>query len=151
TLAVGWFAFGWITVRLLATLGFSRPSQQLVAYALGSVLLAIGIESAWRRPGGQEEGGSGNERHWLGRRANTWLWSLYFLLLWLSWVVGALRLFWLAAVAAGLPLAAVLAQRAVNNILRPPGTEHSGEEIPSVLAAIIERGLRVLLIVGAIA
>src|SRR5262249_11630796 len=49
-LAVGWFVFGYVTVELLATLGFASPARELVAYAFGLGLLAIGIDMAWRQP-----------------------------------------------------------------------------------------------------
>jgi len=47
---VGWLAFGWVTVGVLSTLGFSMEGRQLVAYLLGLGLLAIALESVWRRP-----------------------------------------------------------------------------------------------------
>ncbi len=45
TAFVGWFAFGWVTVGVLNTLGFSLAGRQLVAYVLGLGLLAIALES----------------------------------------------------------------------------------------------------------
>src|SRR5262249_23294621 len=83
-------------------------------------------------------------------RTRSWLWSVYFLGLWLLWVIGTMKLFWLAAVVAGLPFAAWIAQRAVNNVLRPAGTDHSRSEVPGVLAAIINRAIRALFIIAAI-
>jgi hypothetical protein len=142
--AVGWFALGWVTLSLLAELGVSLPTRQLIAYALGLVLLAIGIEAVWRHP----VPATALATRW--HRTRSWLWTIYFLGLWLSWVAGAMRLFWLAAVVAGLPFAAWVAQRAVNNVLRPAGTDHGGSEIPGVLAAIIDRGIRALFIIAAI-
>src|SRR5262245_10807696 len=53
---VGWFAFGWVTVGLLSTFGFSLEGRQLVAYALGLGLLAIALESVWRRPAALNDG-----------------------------------------------------------------------------------------------
>src|SRR5262245_12850943 len=94
---VGWLAVGWVTVSLLGTLGVAPPVRQLVAYALGLVLLAIGLEVAWRRP--RENAGA--ERPL--RRASHWLLSAYFVLLWLLWVVSAMPGFWIAVVALGLP------------------------------------------------
>lgn len=149
SLAVGWFAFGWITVRLLAELGVSRPAQQLVAYALGLVLLAIGVAAIYQRPAGDALADA-EGRRFSRHRAGTWLWSIYFSGLWLLWVSGAMRGFWLAVVAVGLPFAARLTQKAVNNVLRPAGMEQGGTEIPGVLAAVIERGIRASLIIAAV-
>jgi moderate conductance mechanosensitive channel len=38
---VGWFAFGWVIVGFGVPLGYTLAARQLVAYALGLVLLAI--------------------------------------------------------------------------------------------------------------
>jgi len=50
-----------------------------------------------------------------------------------------------------LPLAISIARRAVDNLLRPPGSPQAADRPPSVLAVCIERGIRALLIIGAIA
>jgi hypothetical protein len=44
-LFAGWFAFGWATCEVLATLGFSQDAQRLVALTLGLELLALAIEA----------------------------------------------------------------------------------------------------------
>lgn len=147
---VGWFAYGWITVSLLGTLGFSDDGRRLVAYALGLGLLAIGIEAVWRRPRAPAEPAVvAMKRRWADMVA--WLYSAYFVLLWALWVVHAVRAFWLAAVAVGLPLAIRLTRRAVNHILRPAGAASISDGPPTLHAICLERGLRVLLIVGAVA
>src|SRR5215813_9583232 len=46
---VGWFAFGWVEFGLLMRLGLSLEARQLVVYALGLGLLAIALETVWRR------------------------------------------------------------------------------------------------------
>jgi hypothetical protein len=143
--AVGWFAFGWTTVTLLHLLGFSRPSQQLIAYALGLGLLAVGLEAVWHGTGDNRELARG-----FGRRTKTWLLTIFFVVLWLLWVAGMMNLFWLAATIVGLPAAMAVSQRAVNNVLRSPGTAPLCDEVPGVLATIIERGARVVLIVLAV-
>ena len=47
---VGWFVVGFMTIGMLRTLGFSLEGRQLVAYGLGIGLLAIALETVWRRP-----------------------------------------------------------------------------------------------------
>jgi small-conductance mechanosensitive channel len=141
-LFVGWLAFGWVTVGLLATLGVAPPVRQIVAYTLGLVLLAIGLEIAWRRPGP----GAGQERPL--RRASSWLLSAYVVLLWLLWVVSAMPAFWLAVVVVALPLAIRVTERSVAHILRPPSAAISDGGVKGVNVVAVERGVRVLLIIG---
>jgi moderate conductance mechanosensitive channel len=145
-LLIGWLAFGWVTVGLLATLGMSTEARRLVAYLLGLGLLAIGLESVWRQPTAQPAPEiAGAQRP--NRRVTRWLLSAYFMLLWLLWVVGAMPAFWLAVVAVGVPGVVEAMQRAINHVLRPPGA--SGETLPGVAATSLARGLRALLIIGA--
>lgn len=148
--AVGWFAFGWVTIVLLSMLGFTEPSRQLIAYALGLVLLGMGIEAVWRRPVPASVLAPETAQARIGERARNWLLSIYFVVLFLLWVAGAMKPFWLLVVLAALPAAVVIAQRAVNNVFRPPGSAQGGKEVPSVLAAIVERGVRAGLIIGAV-
>jgi small-conductance mechanosensitive channel len=77
--------------------------------------------------------------------------TVFFVLLWLLWVESAMWAFWLLAIIVGLPLCTIVLQMAVNNVFRPPGSAPEGNQVPSVLAAIVERGLRAALIIGAIA
>ena len=142
--AVGWFALGWVTLRLLGELGVSLPSRQLIAYGLGVVLLAIGSEAVWHRPAAVKT----SDSRW--QRLSPWLWSACFFALWILWVLGAMRMFWLVVVAVGLPFAASVARKAVNNVLRPAGATQDGTEIPGVIAAITERGIRACFILAAI-
>ncbi|QIJ40971.1 mechanosensitive ion channel family protein [Rhizobium leguminosarum] len=143
---VGWYAFGWVTIRLLGTLGFSDPARQLVAYCLGLVLLVIGIEAVWRRPS-ELSAGQANR---IGLRARNWLWTVYFAGVWLLWVVGAMKLFWIAVVCAALPGAIALTKASVNNILRSSAAEEDDHQRSTVVSVIVERGIRAALIVGAI-
>ncbi|MFL5015357.1 MAG: mechanosensitive ion channel family protein [Rhizobium sp.] len=143
---IGWYAFGWVTIRLLGTLGFSVPARQLVAYALGLVLLVIGIEAVWRRPSRLSAGQASR----IGLRARNWLWTVYFVAVWLLWVVGAMKLFWIAVVCAALPGAIALTKASVDNILRSSAAEEDGHKRGTVVSVIVERGIRAALIVGAI-
>jgi len=139
-LFVGWLAFGWVTVGLLATLGMSIEARRLFAYALGLGLLAIAIETIWRRPVEPPA-----ERS----RAKSWLLSAYAVAMWLCWVASAMPGFWLLLVVIGLPFALRLTQRAVDHLLRPPGVGTQEESTPGVIAASLARGLRALIFIGA--
>lgn len=141
--AVGWFALGWVTVDLLAALGFPPDARRLIGYGLGLGLLVLGLEIAWRRPEGYEgAGGTGT-----ARQARAWLLSAYFVGLWLLWVANAMPVFWLAVAAVGAPLAVGAARRAVEHVLRPPGTEASGGP-PDVRAVLAERALRAAILIA---
>jgi small-conductance mechanosensitive channel len=59
--------------------------------------------------------------------------------------------FWLLLVVITLPLANGVTRRAVEHLLQPPGSPEVGDGPPSVIAIILERGLRALLIIGAAA
>jgi len=82
--------------------------------------------------------------------ANTAL-SVGIVLLWVFWVIHAMASFWLVLVIMTLPLAISVTRRAVDNLLRPPGSPQAADGPPSVLAVCIERGIRAALIIGAIA
>lgn len=146
-LAVAWLAVGWVTVGLLGTLGLSFSSRVLIAYVLGLVLLAIGIEACWRRPHASLHGDK--VPHHENRRLTNWLVTAYFGALWLLWVASAMPTFWLAVALVALPAAIKGAQRAVNHVLRPAGAVTAQGSVPSVAEVCLERGLRAVLIIGA--
>src|SRR5262245_24967370 len=138
-LFVGWLAFGWVTVGLLATLGMDPDARRVIAYALGLVLLVIALESIWRRPLDPPATHS---------RIKAWLWSVWAVALWLLWVASAMPTFWLLLVVVGLPVVLRLTQRAVDYLLRPPTAAEQTESL-GVIAASLARGLRALIIIGA--
>jgi len=151
---VGVFAFGWVLVGLGATLGYSLEARQIVAYAFGLVLLAIALEAVWRRPVAPEdavEAPSPVKHHRISHGARNALLSIGIVLLWVLWVVHAMMSFWLLLVAITLPLAISITRRAVEHLLRPPGSTETAEGPPTVLTICLERGIRVLLIFGAVA
>ena len=91
------------------------------------------------------------KRHRLGHGARNALLSIGIVLLWVLWVVHAMMSFWLLLVAITLPLAISITRRAVEHLLRPPGSTETAEGPPTVLTICLERGIRVLLIFGAVA
>src|SRR5215813_9224029 len=150
---VGWFAFGWVIVGFGVHLGYTLEARQLVAYALGLALVAIALDAVWRRPVAIHEDNEAPTpvAHRFGRgTANTAL-SVGIVLLWVFWLIHAMASFWLVLVVMALPLAISIARRAVDNLLRPPGSPQVGEGPPSVIAISLERGIRALLFIGAAA
>jgi len=150
---VCWFAFGWVIVGFGVPLGYTLEARELVAYALGLVLVAIALDAVWRRPAPVHE--VGEESSAVTRRfgrgtANTAL-SVGIVLLWVFWVIHAMASFWLVLVVMALPLAISIARRALHNLLSPPGSLQAAGGPPSVLAVCIERGIRAALIIAAVA
>jgi small-conductance mechanosensitive channel len=144
-LLVGWFAFGAATIAVIDTLGITAISRQVVAYLLGLVLLGIALEAMWRVPSASP---APVGKVILTPRMSKILVSGLLILLWLSWFASAMNLFWLLAVICVSPFAIRLAQRSVNHALRKAGDATAGTEPPSVTAAVIERGVRAMLLVG---
>jgi moderate conductance mechanosensitive channel len=152
TAFVGWFAFAWVIVGLGGPLGYSLEARQLIAYALGLGLLAIALETVWRRPLARLQGAeaSPDETERVGHRAQNSLLSIGIVLLWVFWVAKAMLSFWLLLIIIILPLASAVTRRAVDHLLRPPGSLQLDDGPPSVTAVCIERGMRALLIIGAV-
>jgi small-conductance mechanosensitive channel len=97
-LFAGWLAFGWMIAVRLAAWDMSLPARQIVVFALGLGLLAIGIEALWRR----------------SRVAAAALFGI-----WLLWVLQLWGLFWLAAIAFVMPDLLRLLQAGANHVLGP--------------------------------
>jgi small-conductance mechanosensitive channel len=150
-LIASWIAFGWVTLDEFFLFGISEETRELLAYALGLVLLGLAIEAVWRRPLSlpPDTVEDTEQRH--RRHARATLLSLFFALLWVLWVAGAMTLFCIVALAVGVPAAIRLTQRAVNHILRPPGHEEAIAGPASVAVVCLERGMRSLIVIGAIA
>jgi small-conductance mechanosensitive channel len=151
-LFVGWFAFGWATLEVLNTLGVSPEARELVAYALGLGLLAIGLNIVWTRPptaSAPEASAPLDAAVQPARHAVApWLLSVCLVLIWALWVAGLMRLFSLMAVALLLPPAIMVAQAASRHVSRPPGGTDASAS-PGLMAVYLDRGIRVILIVGA--
>jgi small-conductance mechanosensitive channel len=140
-IAVGWLALSWVTIALFQNLGLAQPARATIAYGLGLVLLAIGIEAWWRRPLPD----TARSLHW---RLKNWLVTAYFILLWLLWVAAAMPLFWLLVVVVGLPASIRFARRSVDHVLRPAGSDQPSQ-VRGLAEVSLDRGLRALLIIGA--
>jgi small-conductance mechanosensitive channel len=158
TVFVAWFALGWLTVQECGTLGFSFEGLQLVGYMLGLGLLAIALESIWRSPIAPHAVAHAlsAETHRFGRSARNVALSVGIALLWVLWVVepgltGVSPAFWLVLVIIILPIAILVTQRAVEDLLRPSGARDTAKGPPSVITVCLKRGIRALLIIGAVA
>lgn len=140
---VGLFLAGWTLATSLRALGAPYPAPLIVAYLFGLGLPGVAVAAIWARRA--RLSGEG-----LGGLASAVGWTAWAALLFGLWLTGAFRLFWLALVAGLLPVAIGAVNAAVIHLLRENARpdEEVGEP-PSVLAAVIERGARMALSVGA--
>ena len=151
-LVVGWVVLALVTKGVLGELEISRPARDIVGYAFGLGTLAILLVAIWRRPPESAEADLElvREIRHLSRIKINALLTVGLVLLWGLRVAGMMPAFWLLAVVIVWPLADRLTRRAVEHLLRPPGTtEIAGT--PTLIAVFLERGLRAALIIGALA
>jgi moderate conductance mechanosensitive channel len=151
-LFVGWVVLGLVTKGVLGALEISLPARDIVGYAFGLGVLVILLEAIWRRPA--ESANTGPEpvretRH-LSRIKVNGLLTAALVLLWGLRVAGMMPAFWLLTVVIVWPLADRLTRRAVEHLLRPPGTAEVASA-PTLTAVFLERGLRAALVIGALA
>jgi moderate conductance mechanosensitive channel len=157
TVLAGWFAFVSVIIQECSALYFSSDGVQVVAYTFGLGLLAIALEAVWRRPIAPRrvaEAASPDMRRF-GRGATNITLSIGIVLLWALWIAspGVWTVepgFWLVFVLIILPPAISASRRAIEHLLRPPGSFPTGGP-PSVIEATLEHGIRALLIIGSAA
>jgi moderate conductance mechanosensitive channel len=141
-LAVGWFAFAYAFAQSLLVLGVEFHAGQLVAYFLGLVLLSIGLEMVWNRPGSCSEV--------MPSRGRSWFFTFCLVLLWLIWIAGTMRLFWLLAVAIALPLLVKVTGKMVSGIYSGDSAGAGTGVSPGVAAEVARQTIRALLIIAAV-
>lgn len=139
------FALVAATFSLLPTFGFNADDLLVLAVPADLLLLALGLAAVWLRPLPMPETGDHHGR--IGHTAMSWLLTAYFILLLLIRTSGAFITFWFAVAAVALPAAIVMAHRAVHYVLRAPDAESGARPVPAVTMAVIDRGIRMALIV----
>jgi small-conductance mechanosensitive channel len=151
-LVFGWVALGLVTRGVLGALKISPDARDIVGSAFGLVALAILLEAIWRRP--PEIAAADLENARVSRRLSciklNALLTAGLVLLWGCRVAGMMPAFWSLLVAMVWPLADRLTRRGVEHILRPPGTTVAAG-VPTMTAVFLERGLRAVLIIAALA
>ncbi|EJN03096.1 mechanosensitive ion channel family protein [Phyllobacterium sp. YR531] len=143
----GWFLFVDATFSLLPLLGLTADGIVALAIPASFVLLCLGLVAIWRRPRSSVVEG---KKQLVSHVAATWLMTVYFIGLWLLQLTGAWVLFSIVALAFVIPLLVIIAHKAVHFILRPGTAETGGATVPAVTLAVVDRGIRVALIVLAI-
>lgn len=141
---VGVFAFFGAAFILLPGLGIDQDGMLVLSVGADSALLLLFLLAVWRRPRTQRDGANQ-----AGHTGATWFLTAYFVVLFLLRIAGLPILFWFTFAAFFLPLTIVLTQRGVNFVLRP-GSEDAGRPtIPALTIAVIDRGIRMILILAA--
>jgi moderate conductance mechanosensitive channel len=144
---VFWLAFVAVTFALLGALGFDRIGRTDLSIPAGFIQLVLILLAVWLRPKLPPD-----ERLQAGPiRAAGWSWllTIYVTLVWIVQLAGARRLYWFLIAAVVLPAAIVLARRGVAYVLRPPEPETGAKPVAPVLLAVIDRGIRMALILAA--
>lgn len=141
------FALVAATFTLLPTFGFQADDLLALAVPADLLLLALGLMAIWLRPRLKLEEGEQPGR--MGYTAVSWLLTAYFIALLVIRSSGAFILFWFAVAAVALPAAIVMMHRAVRYVLRPPEGDTEARPIPAVTVAVVDRGIRMALIIFA--
>jgi small-conductance mechanosensitive channel len=142
---VFWFSFVAVTLGLLATLGFKVTALQLFAIPADFIQLLIVLAAIWLRPSAADVERSGTP----SPRTVSWLLTAFFVVLWLLRISGSYLVFWLVLAVVAVPAAVVIAQRMVHHLLRPPAEGTEAKPVPPITIALVDRGLRVVIIVSA--
>ncbi|MEZ2131109.1 MULTISPECIES: mechanosensitive ion channel domain-containing protein [unclassified Sinorhizobium] len=140
-----WFAFVGATFDLLPTFGFDLPARQLLAIPVSVVQLCLVLLAVWLRPP-SEVADADHPPH--RRGPASWGLTIYFLLLCVLWLAVPI-IFRFALAAFVLPAIIVLSHKAVYYVLRAPTPPSDEKPMTPVLMAVVDRGIRVLLIVSA--
>lgn len=139
------FLFGWATASVFETLGASLELRHFLVYVLGIVLVAVTLDMVWRA----RDTGSASRR---GRPAFGRLaMSGNVLLIWSSWVSGAKGLLGLLLVGTLLCLAIAVQKNVATHLLRPTGYDNRAGTFSPVLGVAIERIVRSVLVILAMA
>lgn len=152
-LAAGWYFAGAALIDIARVLELDPKITSLIAYVLGLGLLAIGLEMMWRRPcNGAEKQSDAADAQGTGQGevARNWVYSGGFLAMWLSWVAGLPGTFFLLLIALALPPLIIVNREMIYNIFRPQSEADVPDKAPTVVAALVERSLRAVLIGGAV-
>jgi small-conductance mechanosensitive channel len=139
------FLFGWAIAVVINRLGAPKEVRQLVAYALGLGLVALALAMTWGRRGAADRATGGF--HSFGRIVLTGI----VLVIWCAWVAGAKGLLNVTLIGAILYLAIATERAIVKHLLTPTAAEGSDKEVSPVLAVAIDRTLRAIMIVAAVA
>lgn len=144
---VFWLMFVAVTFALLGTFGFDKIGRFALTIPTSFVQLLLILAAVWLRPRTAEPI-VGERSGTIGRIGWSWLLTAYFSLVWIIHIAGARKLFWLLIAAVVVPWAIVMARKGVHYMLRAPDPETGAKQVAPVVVALIDRAIRVLLIVA---
>ncbi len=137
-----WFTLVGAMLSLLTTFGFDLAGRTALGVVAGFVQLILLLAAVWLRPPAASE-----QVRRIGARTLSWLLTAFFVVLWLLRVSGGYTAFWIVFAAVAVPAAVAITKKAVYHVLRP--SEDGSETFPPVTIAVIDRGIRVFLIIAA--
>jgi small-conductance mechanosensitive channel len=139
--ATGWFALGSATAEATRLTGMDPLATELVSYVLGVGLLAIGLAAIWRTPQMAHSPVEHPIHPTRRRSAYRWLITLFLIVLWVMWVAGAMRLFWLLAIGVLTPIALGAARRFTRYIFLE-GKDEQEDGTVSTSTIVVDAVLR---------
>jgi small-conductance mechanosensitive channel len=143
---VFWLMFVVVTFALMGTFGFDKTGRFAMSIPTSFIQLVLILLAIWLRP--KVADFEPQERGAIGPNGWSWLLSFYFAVVWVLQIAGAWTLYWFVVAALALPAIIVAAHRAVHYILRTPDPDTGARPIAPVLLAVIDRGIRMVLIVA---
>lgn len=144
---VFWFVFVVVTFSLMGTFGFDTVSRYALSIPASFIQLVLILMMVWRRP--RLPVAETQKPPAIGRTGWTWLLSVYFTFVWLMQIGGTWKLYWLVVALAALPATIMMAHRGVTFLLRDPEPDANAPAIAPVLVAVVDRAIRLLLILAA--
>ena len=145
---VGWYSFVGATFGILKTFGFTDAGREVLGIPASFILLTLVLVAIWRRPRHNPAPSPAAKAPKVGHDATSWLLTLFLVFLWALWIAGSWPFFWGVLAVGGLPLAVRLVHRAVHHLSRPAEGMEEAEIVAPVYLAIVDRGIRVVLIVA---
>jgi moderate conductance mechanosensitive channel len=139
------FAFVGTLFSLLKIFGFDDVSILVLAVPADLILLALALAAIWLRPPSPMPATSGK----MAPTAVSWILTAFCIVLWILRTSGTMTAFWLLLAVVVLPATIVATHRMVYYYLRPPEPGAEGKPLPPVTIAVIDRGIRVILILAA--
>lgn len=144
-IAAAWFAVGTAVIWATRMAGADPLVTELVAYAIGLGLLALGISTIWRLPSIDDTSGDQSRP---ASNLLRWTAGAILLFLWLVWVAGAMRLFWLLAIGLAIPPALRGARQLTIYLFRDAG-DRNGDNDTLSFAVIVDLVLQAIVVGGA--
>ncbi|MGH6861933.1 MAG: mechanosensitive ion channel domain-containing protein [Phyllobacterium sp.] len=142
---VAWFAgvflTGWAATGLMMALNFAPDVRSLIVYGIGLGLLAIALETIWRRPAPSVASRA--------YRIKEWGLTFYVCLLWILWVAGLSLAMWIGLYVLLMPPLL----RTTTTVVKALFSQSADAQEPrsAVFEVLLERGARVVVIVLAVA